>query len=144
VLQAASKLGLSVEFFGASRPEEIAPALERIAATKPHALFAGFDTILVAGIRDVAGFALKRKLVSMSNAPTFVDVGGLLYYGPDFAELAERSVSYVARILGGAKPADLPVELPSRYKLIVNKKTASAIGHKIPPSILLRADQVID
>ncbi len=144
LLQAGSKLGLKVEFFGATRPEEIAPALERIAAAKPQALFAGFDTILLAGIRDVAGFALKRKLVSMSNAPQFVDVGGLLYYGPDLEELAERSISYVARVLGGAKPADLPVELPSRYKLIISKKTASAIGHNIPPTLLARADRVIE
>ena len=71
-------------------------------------------------------------------------MGGLLYYGPDLNELGERTISYVARILGGAKPAELPVELPSKYTFIINKKTAGAIGHKIPQNLLLRADRVID
>ena len=143
-LQAGSKLGMSIQFFEATRPEEIGPALEKVAASKSQALFAAVDTILLAGLRDIATFAQKRKLPSISTAATFVDVGGLLYYGPDLNELAVRTVSYVTRILAGAKPADLPVELPSKYQLIINKKTASAIGHKIPPSLLVRADRVIE
>ncbi len=142
--RAAGTLGLSAQFFGATRPEEIAPALERIGASRAQALFAAFDTVLLAGMRDVATFALKKKLLSISTASPFVDAGGLLYYGPDFKELVERTVSYVVRILGGAKPADLPVELPSKYELIVNLKTARAIGHKIPPTLLARADRVIE
>ncbi len=142
--QAGSKLGMSVQFFAARRPDEIGPALEKIAASKSQALFAAVDTILMSGLRDIAVFAQKRKLPSISTASTFVDVGGLLYYGPDRNELGERTVSYVARILGGAKPAELPVELPSKYQLIINQKTASAIGHKIPPTLLLRADRVIE
>ena len=142
--QAGAKLGMSVQFFGARRPEDIAPALEKIAASKSQALFAAVDTILLAGLRDIATFAQKRKLPSISTASTFVDVGGLLYYGPDLNELAERTISYVVRILAGAKPADLPVELPSRYTMIINKKTASAIGHKIPQAVLIRADRVIE
>ena len=143
-LQAGSKLGMSIQFFEATRPEEIGPALEKVAASKSQALFAAVDTILLAGLRDIATFAQKRKLPSISTAATFVDVGGLLYYGPDLNELAVRTVSYVTRILAGAKPADLPVELPSKYQLIINKKTAAAIGHKIPPSLLVRADRVIE
>jgi putative ABC transport system substrate-binding protein len=142
--QAGSKLGMSIQFFEATRPEEIAPALERVAAAKSQALFAAVDTILISRLREIAEFALKKKMFSISTAPPFVDVGGLLYYGPDFNELAERTISYVVRILAGAKPADLPVELPSRYQLIINKKTAAAIGHKIPPTLLLRADRVIE
>jgi len=142
--QAAGKLGMSVQLFEATRLEEIAPTLERIAAAKPQALFAAVDTLLMSGLREIATFALKRKLVSISTAPTFGDVGGLLYYGPDLNELGERTVSYVVRILGGARPAELPVELPSKYQLIINRKTANAIGHRIPPSLLARADRVID
>ncbi len=142
--QAGSKLGMSVQFFAARRPNEIGPALEKIAASKSQALFAAVDTILMSGLRDIAVFAQKRKLPSISTASTFVDVGGLLYYGPDLNELAVRTISYVVRILAGAKPADLPVELPSKYQLIINQKTASAIGHKIPPTLLLRADRVIE
>jgi putative ABC transport system substrate-binding protein len=143
-VQSGAKLGMHVEFFEARRPEEIGPALEKIAASKSQALFAAVDTILLSGLRDIATFAQKRKLPSISTAATFVDVGGLLYYGPDLNELAERTMSYVTRILGGAKPAELPVELPSKYQLIISKKTASAIGHRIPPSLLLRADRVIE
>ena len=142
--QAGSKLGMSVQFFAARRPDEIGPALEKIAAAKSQALFAAVDTILLAGLRDIAAFAQKHKLPSISTASTYVDVGGLLYYGPDLNELGERTISYIARILGGAKPAELPVELPSKYTFIINKKTASAIGHKIPPTLLLRADRVIE
>ena len=142
--QAGGKLGLSIQYFDATRPEEIAPALERVAAWKAQALFAAVDTILISRLREIAEFAQKRKLLSISTAATFADVGGLLYYGPELNELAERTISFVTRILAGAKPADLPVELPSKYQLIINKKTASAIGHKIPPTLLLRADRVIE
>ena len=142
--QAGAKLGMSVQFFAARRPDEIGPALEKIAASKSQALFAAVDTILLSGLRDIAAFAQKYKLPSISTASTYVDVGGLLYYGPDRNELGERTISYVARILGGAKAADLPVELPSKYQLIINQKTAKAIGHKIPPTLLLRADRVIE
>ena len=142
--QAGAKLGMGVQFFEARRPDEIGPALEKVAAAKSQALFAAVDTILVSRLRDIAEFALKRKLPSISTASPYVDVGGLLYYGPDLNELGERTISYVTRILAGAKPADLPVELPSKYQLIINQKTARAIGHKIPPTLLLRADRVIE
>lgn len=143
-LDSAAKLGLSVEFFEATRPEEIGPALERIGAARVQALYFATDTVLISGLRDVADYARRKKLVSMSSAPQIVDIGGVLYYGPDIDELAERTVSYVARILAGAKPADLPVELPTNYRLIVSKKAAAAIGHKIPPAVLARADPVIE
>jgi putative ABC transport system substrate-binding protein len=143
-VDSAAKLGLTVEFFEASRPEEIGPALERIGAARVQALYFATDTVLISGLREVADYARKKKLVSMSTASQFVDMGGVLYYGPDINELGERTVSYVVRILAGAKPADLPVELPTNYRLIVSKKAAAAIGHKIPPAFLARADQVID
>jgi len=143
-LDAAAKLGLAVEFFEATRPEEIGPALERIGAARVQALYFATDTVLISGLRDVADYARKKKIISMSTASQMVDIGGVLYYGPDINELAERTVSYVARILGGAKPADLPVELPTNYRLIVSKKAAAAIGYKIPQSVLLRADRVIE
>ena len=142
--QVGAKLGMSVQFFEARRPEEIDSALAQIAASKSQALFAAVDTILISRLREIAEFAQKRKLPSISTASTFVDVGGLLYYGPDLDELAGRTISYVVRILGGAKPAELPVELPSKYQLIINQKTASSIGHKIPSTLLVRADRVIE
>ncbi|MBM3368342.1 MAG: hypothetical protein FJY43_08705 [Betaproteobacteria bacterium] len=142
--QAGNTLGIKLEYFEAVRPEDIRPALQRIAAAKPDALYVSFDTVLLAGLREIAEFCLARKLVSMSNAQTFVDAGGLVYYGPDLDELVERTVSFISRILRGSKPADLPVELPARYRLMLNRRTAAAIGHRLPAQVLLRADQVIE
>jgi putative tryptophan/tyrosine transport system substrate-binding protein len=141
---AAERLGMSLEFFGATRPEEVGAALAQIAKAKSDVLFASVDTVLVSTLPEIAAFTRKRKMVSMSTASPYVDVGGLLYYGPDLMELAERTLSYVVRILRGAKPADLPVELPTRYRLIISKRTANAIGYKIPASLLSRADQVLE
>jgi ABC-type uncharacterized transport system substrate-binding protein len=143
-LAAAAKFGMTLEYFDAARPQDIGPALKRIAAAKPQALYAALDTALIAGIREIGDFALKRKLPAISTAPMFVEMGGLIYYGPDVNELAERTISFVARILKGARPAELPVELPSRFRLIVSKRTASVIGHRLPQSLLLRADEVIE
>lgn len=143
-LDASAKLGMTLEFFDARRPEEIGPALERVAAFKAQALFAAVDTVLLASLREIAEFARKRKIISMSTASPYVDAGGLLYYGPDLMELADRTVSFVVRILAGARPAELPVELPASYKLIISKRTANAIGYRIPQSLLARADQVIE
>jgi len=143
-LDASAKLGLAVEFIHAERPEEVAQGLKQVAAAKANALFVAIDTVLLASVQEIAEFSRKRKLVSMATAPQYVNAGGLLYYGPDFQELAERTASYIPRILGGAKPGELPVELPTTYKLIINKRTAAAIGYKIPPGLLARADQVIE
>ena len=143
-LEASTKLGLVVEFVHAERPEDIAQALKQVTALKADVLFAAIDTVLLAGMPEIAEYARKRKMVSMATAPQYLNVGGLLYYGPDFQELAERTASYIPRILAGAKPAELPVELPATYRLAFNKRTSAAIGYKIPPGLLARVDQVIE
>ncbi len=142
--RAAAALGMKVQGFSASRPAEIAPALERIAAYRPQALYVAFESVLITAVREIAEFAVRRKLPSIGNIPQFTDAGGLLYYGPDLKEIVERSFNYVIRILNGAKPAELPVELPGKYELVVNVKTAKAIGHRIPPTLLARASRVIE
>jgi ABC-type uncharacterized transport system substrate-binding protein len=143
-VDASAKLGMTLEFIHAARPEDIASALAQVTAVKADALFAALDSALVSGLREIADYARKRRIVSMSTVPQYVEAGGLLYYGPDLQELAERTLSYIPRILGGAKPAELPVELPTNYKLIVSKRAAKAIGYKIPRSLLERADQVVE
>ena len=89
-------------------------------------------------------FASRNRLPSLYGARQFVEAGGLVSYGPDQLAMAIQSISYVDKILRGAKPADLPVEMPSRYDLVVNLKTAKALGLRVPQSILVRADRVIE
>ena len=92
----------------------------------------------------LAELALKQRLPSMFAVRENVEAGGLMSYGPDLNDLTRRAATYIDRILKGAKPADLPVEQASKYELVINLKTAKALGLTIPPSLLLRADQVIE
>jgi putative tryptophan/tyrosine transport system substrate-binding protein len=142
--RAATALGLTLQHLEVTRADEIAPALRSIAASPPDALEVGGTSVLNAAAAEVASFAIEHKLLSIGNAPVSVRNGGLFYYGPDFPHMVERTASYVQRILAGAKPADLPIEQPTKYEFVINLKTAKAIGRRIPQSLLGRADRVID
>jgi putative ABC transport system substrate-binding protein len=87
---------------------------------------------------------LEYRLPAVSGLRRFADSGGLVAYASEFSDLPKRAATYVDRILKGAKPADLPVEQPTKFELVINAKTAKALGLKIPPSLLQRADQVIE
>ncbi len=99
--------------------------------------------VLISLRTQVADLAAKSRLPAMYTASEFVDAGGLISYGPNYADLYRRAATYVDKILKGVKPADLPVEQPTKFELVINLKTAKALGLKIPQSILIRADQVI-
>jgi putative tryptophan/tyrosine transport system substrate-binding protein len=88
--------------------------------------------------------AAKYRLPALYSHREFVEAGGLMAYGPSFAERFQRAATFVDKILKGAKPADLPVEQPTKFELVINMKTAKALGLTIPPSLLQRADQVIE
>jgi putative ABC transport system substrate-binding protein len=92
----------------------------------------------------LAEIALKHRLPSMFNVRSNVEDGGLMAYAPDPVDLTRRATVYIDKILKGAKPADLPVEQASRYQLVINLKTANALGLTIPPAILARADELIE
>jgi ABC-type uncharacterized transport system substrate-binding protein len=93
--------------------------------------------------KRIVGFALKSRLPSVYGYGGAVEAGGLMYYGADLADSYRRAATYVDKILKGAKPADLPVEQPTKFELVINLKTAKQIGLTIPPNVLVRADRVI-
>jgi putative ABC transport system substrate-binding protein len=99
--------------------------------------------LMSANQKRIADFSLKSRLPSVGSIREYVDAGGLMYYGADIADSNRRVAFYVDKILKGAKPADLPIEQPTRFELVVNLKTAKQIGLTIPPGVLARADKVI-
>jgi putative ABC transport system substrate-binding protein len=94
--------------------------------------------------KHVADLALKHRLAASTNQPAFAEAGGLMSYGYNARDLYRRVASFVRKVLQGSKPADMPVEQPTKFELVINLKTAKALGLTIPPSLLLRADQVIE
>ena len=101
------------------------------------------NPIILARLDLVARYAQQSRLPSIHGARQYVDAGGLMSYGPNTSDLFRRAATYVDKILKGAKPADLPVEQPTKFELVINLRTAKALGLTIPPSLLLRADEVI-
>jgi putative tryptophan/tyrosine transport system substrate-binding protein len=101
------------------------------------------DLMLQAHRRQIVDFVARNRLPAMYERKTWVDAGGLMSYGVSFPDNFRRAATYVDKILRGSKPADLPVEHPTKFELIINMKTARALGLTIPQSILLRADQVL-
>ncbi len=144
LLAAARQLDLTLLPQAVSRPEDVAAALERIAAQAPDALYVAHDGATEMRAGEIAAFALRQRLPTLGVSPSLVLAGGLLYYGADVREVLARTVSFVDRILRGADPATLPVEQPSRFTLMVNARTARAIGLALPAELLLRADEVIE
>jgi putative ABC transport system substrate-binding protein len=139
---AAAQIGIQVHVKSVPRPEDLDDAL--LVITKER----GGAVIVLANLpvpaRQIALSALRYRLPSISVLNQFVEAGGLMSYGASVSDIRRRAASYVDKILKGAKPADLPVERPTKFELAVNQKTAKALGLTIPPSLLLRADQVIE
>ena len=104
----------------------------------------GIDALTQANHRPIIDLAAKHRLPAIYATREFVDSGGLVAYGVSYPHLYHRAASFVDKILKGAKPADLPVEQPPKFELVINMKTAKALGLTIPPSVLGRADQVIE
>jgi putative tryptophan/tyrosine transport system substrate-binding protein len=118
-------------------------AFSALIATRADALIVAPTALMVTNRGRIANLALKDRLPSMFAVREMVDAGGLMAYGPNLAEMWRRSVTYLARILKGAKPGDLPVEQPTKFELVINVKTAKALGLTLPPSLLRRADAVV-
>jgi putative tryptophan/tyrosine transport system substrate-binding protein len=110
---------------------------------RPDGLYVIGSPLMNTNLKRITGFALKGRLPSMYSFGAAIDAGGLMYYGADVTESYRRVAYFVDRILKGAKPADLPVEQPTKFELVINLKTAKQIGVTIPQSLLYRADKVI-
>lgn len=140
---AAQALAITLQSLEARNPKELESAFEAAIRERPGALMVPNPTVLAYG-RQVADFAAQNRLPVIYDTREHAEKdGGLLSYGPNFADLLRRTATYVDRILKGAKPADLPVEQPTKFELVVNLKTAKQIGLTIPQSVLYRADRVI-
>jgi putative ABC transport system substrate-binding protein len=142
--KAATVLGTQVQPLGVREPEDFDHAFDAMLRERPHALLLVTDALTNLNRHRILEFASANGIPAMYENGLIVRDGGLMSYGPDFDDMYRRAAVYVDRILKGAKPGDLPVEQPTRYYLVVNLKTASALGLAIPPSLLLRADQVIE
>jgi putative ABC transport system substrate-binding protein len=118
--------------------------LEAAARQHAGALLTVEDPLTVGQRTQILDFTAKNRLPAMHGLREFVEVGGLMSYGVSLADLRRRSAGYVDKILKGAKPGDLPIEQPTKFELVINLRTAKALGLTIPPSLLQRADQVIE
>ena len=139
----ARQLGLQLHSLKVRGPDDFDKAFEDATRARAGALVVTGDPVITANLKRIAGLAAKSRLPSIYQSSAFVDAGGLVAYGPDRADLYRRAATYVDKILKGAKPGDLPIEQPTKFELVINLKTAKALGLTIPQSLLLRADEVI-
>jgi len=140
----AQSLRLELLVVDVRQPEDFGPAFDAAVRQRADAVAVALDALTVANFRRIAELAAKHRLPSVYPAREFVDAGGLIAYGANYPDLYRRSVTYVDRIFRGAKPANLPIEQASTFELVISLKAAKALGLTIPPSLLLRADQVIE
>jgi len=139
----APTLSLTVEAVEVWRPDELDRAFAVI-TERAEALMVDADGFFTPYRTRIVEFAAHHRLPAVYQVRSYVDAGGLMSYGPSFSAVGRRAATYVDKILKGAKPTDLPVEQPTKFELVINLKTAKALGLTIPPSLLLRADQVIE
>jgi putative ABC transport system substrate-binding protein len=140
----AQPLGIEVATLKIGRPEEVMPALELLKNHLPDALYVPSDATFNSNRIAINTFALNARLPTMHGFREFVEAGGLMCYAPNYVSMFRRAAEYVDKILRGAKPADMPFEQPTKFDLVINVKTAKAIGLKIPEAFLVRADEVIE
>ena len=142
--EAARTLGVQLQSRQVEDAKDFERAFELIARERPDALLIVEDALIVGHTKQIADFAVRERLATMLGNPAILEGGGLIGYGPNVREMARRGAYYVDKILKGAKPADLPVEQPTKFELAINLNTAKALSLTIPPSLLLRADRVIE
>jgi putative ABC transport system substrate-binding protein len=141
---AAPELKLNVEMLDVRSPEALQARLDAVVRAGIDSLIIGVETLAQAMVNEVVEFTLRQRLPSAFASRSFVDAGGLISYGVNYPNLYYRAASYVDRILKGAKPAELAIDRPTKFELVINRKTARALKITIPPDLFLRSDEIID
>jgi len=144
VRAAAEKAGITVIAVGAHTPDEIERGLKKLAQDRAEGVIVLADTFFAQQTRQIAALALRHRLPTIVSTREEAAAGGFMSYGGDTLEFFRRAATYVDKILKGAKPGELPIELPTKFALVINRKTAKAIGLAVPQELLLRADEVIE
>ena len=142
--RAAGPLGIRLTPVRVAKPQDLDTAFAAIAAAPPDALLVPAYLVLVAERERIVEFAAEKRLPTVYSQDEFVEAGGLASYGIDLPRLAARAAVYIDKILKGARPAELPIEQPAVFRLTINLNTAKALGLTIPPTLLARADEVIE
>jgi putative ABC transport system substrate-binding protein len=140
---AAKSLKVGLHQFGVSEPKEFDDAFSAMAKRRVDAVVTGDDSLIFVNVKRIADLAAKHRIPSAGGV-ALAEAGGMIGFGVNLAELYRRAAYFVDRILKGAKPAELPVEQPTKFEVVVNRKTAKALGLKVPDSLMLRADKVIE
>jgi len=141
---AAPSLGVQPQLLDVRKPGDFGGAFDAAIRQRAGAMVVGIDALTQANHRPIIDLAAKHRLPAIYATREFVDAGGLVAYGVSYPHLYHRAASFVDKILKGAKPADLPVEQPTKFELVINMKTAKALGLTIPQTVILQADQVIE
>ena len=141
---AARKAGLSLVPIEAGSPQEIENAFAAFATERVPAVMVAQDAVFFGQMQRIAELALSNRLATMFALREYVVAGGLMSYGENLADFFHHAAFYVDKIFKGAKPGDLPIEQPTRFNLVINRKTADALGLTIPPQLYIFADEVIE
>jgi len=137
-------MGVQVKLFDVRRAEDLERAFEAAVKQRANAIVVGQDGLMQANGKHIVELAAKHRLPAIYSASDYVEDGGLISYGVSYPDLYRRAASYVDKIMRGAKPGDLPIERPTKFDLIINRKAAKTLGITISPAFLARADRVIE
>ena len=143
-MAAARSFGLRVQLARVNGADHLDSSFSALLGERPEALLVSASSMFFSERRRIVELVAKHQLPAMFQAREYVELGGLMAYGTDVGDLFRRSAAYVGKILNGANPAELPIEQPTRFELVINLKAAKALGLAIPPSLLSRADEVIE
>jgi putative ABC transport system substrate-binding protein len=140
---AAEALNVKIQYVDILGAEDIEPAFQAARKARAGAVFVLVSSVFNSNRTQIVELAIKSQLPAIFYSAEYVELGGLMAYGPSYTDLYRRLATYVDKILKGAKPTDLPVEQPTKFELVINLKTAKQIGLTIPPNVLARADKVL-